>query len=282
MRRFDAIFSKAAPKHVIHRVDVSLTPLLEFSFIYIKYYYRITIQSIPKIKQNMKKHPWRSLLLYILVLGSTGIQTFAWNVVIAGGTGPVGQALVARLSEPTTSSSVSSQPPYNITLLARNAFLAATPTRVSHDYGWVGAAFLNHFRGTVQLRDWDGGDLLDIVGQDWIGWQDDTLAYADCVIHGTGGGYTAQRVQACERLVRESLRVNPRALHITVHPTDDLLAQLSPGLSTVKQARIQLCEDMVRTNLPRSICLRIPDRPVEAVCERIVAAMYSALPTTTV
>jgi hypothetical protein len=202
-------------------------------------------------------------------------ETAAWNIVIAGGTGPVGQALVSRLHEAT----VSSAAPFNVTILTRNSFLASTPTRVSHDYGWVGASLVQRFRATMQLRDWDGGDLLDIVGQDWIGWQEDSLQHADCVIHCTGGGFTEQRVMACERLVRESLRVNPRALHMTVNPTNELLMQqMSPGMSAIKQARIQTCEDMVQKNLPRSFCLRMQDRNVEAVCDKIVAAIYEAAP----
>ena len=71
----------------------------------------------------------------------------------------------------------------------------------------------------VRLRDWDGGDLLDIVGNDWMGWQEDALQPADCVVHLTGGGFTEQRVLACERLVRESLRVNPNAFRATAAST---------------------------------------------------------------
>jgi hypothetical protein len=127
-------------------------------------------------------------LQLLSVLYSAIKSSWAWNIVIAGGTGPVGQALVSRLHPEATHSSSSSSS-WNVTILARNSFLASTPTRVSHDYGWIGDSFLQHFRSMVQLRDWDGGDLLDIVGQDWIGWQEDTLSHADCVIHCTGGGY---------------------------------------------------------------------------------------------
>jgi hypothetical protein len=201
-------------------------------------------------------------------------QTAAWNILIAGGTGPIGQALVSRFHDATSSV------PFNVTILTRNSFLASTPTRVSHDYGWVGASFVQHFRSTMQLRDWDGGDLLDIVGKDWIGWQEDSLWHADCIVHCTGGGFTQQRVMACERLVRESLRLNPQALHITVNPTNELLSQqLSPGMSAIKQARIQTCEDMVQKNLPRSVCLRVKDPNADVVCDQIVAAMYEAAPS---
>ena len=50
----------------------------------------------------------------------------------------------------------------------------------------------------MALRDWDGGDPLDIVGADWIGWQDDALKVADVVVK-LVGGYTEQRVLATER-----------------------------------------------------------------------------------
>ena len=36
------------------------------------------------------------------------------------------------------------------------------------------------------LRDWDGLDLLDIVEQDWVGWQEDALPNAQVVVHLTG------------------------------------------------------------------------------------------------
>ncbi len=64
------------------------------------------------------------------------------------------------------------------------------------------------------------GDLLDIVGQDWVGWQDDTLANANCVVN-LCGGFTQQREMATERIVRELLRCNPTALQITVAPLDE-------------------------------------------------------------
>ena len=74
---------------------------------------------------------------------------------------------------------------HDVTILTRNTFFAATPSRVMKDFGWVRASFLQRNRH-VQLHDWDGGDLLDIVGQDWVGWQEDALPNAQVVVHLTG------------------------------------------------------------------------------------------------
>ncbi len=163
-----------------------------------------------------------------------------FHIVLAGGTGQVGRELSSKLVSDG----------HDVTILCRNAFLAAAPSRVSSDFGWLGQSFLNKYPG-IKLRDWDGGeekmciffyfylqfcencasdppklycmyvgDLLDIVGQDWVGWQDDTLAKADCVVN-LCGGFTQQREMATERIVRESLRCNPTALQITVAPIDE-------------------------------------------------------------
>ena len=94
------------------------------------------------------------------------------NIVIAGGTGKVGRLL---------STTLNNQKKHDITILCRNSFLASAPAKVSGDFGWLGEAFLAK-HDSVQLRDWDGGDLLDIVGCDWQGWQDDTLPKADLVV----------------------------------------------------------------------------------------------------
>lgn len=193
----------------------------------------------------------------------------ALNILLAGGTGPVGATLASNHLQQ-----------HDITILTRNAFLAATPSRVTQDFGWVGARFMKQHKH-VKLRDWDGGDLLDIVGQDWMGWQEDALQQADCVIHLTGGGFTEQRVMAGERLVRESLRVNPSALHVTVNPTDNLLADyLSPGIPAIKRQRIERCEAMVKKNCANHVCLRLDERRVEHVCKAIAAAVQEAMKTT--
>jgi len=44
-----------------------------------------------------------------------------------------------------------------------------------------------------------------------MGWQEDALTNANAVVN-LVGGYTNQREMAAERIVRESLRVNPSAL----------------------------------------------------------------------
>ena len=124
---------------------------------------------------------------------------------------------------------------------------------MSGDFGWVGESFLKR-NPHVKLRDWDGGDLLDIVGQDWVGWQDDTLAKADVVIN-LCGGFTEQRVMATERIVRESFRVNKNALQVVVSPTEEDLPAVSPGAVTMKKQRIETCEEMVTTNCPNHTSL---------------------------
>ena len=188
------------------------------------------------------------------------VPTLALNVVLAGGTGEIGQGLAARLSD------------HKVTVLTRNAFLAAAPTRVTEQFGWMGASFLRK-HPQVSLRDWDGGDLLDIVGCDWIGWQEDTLSKADVVVH-LVGGFTPQRTMACERLVRESLTYNKNALHVTVNPTDEdmgAVARLVP--KPVKLQRVKECEDMVSVNCLSSLCMRIEANRVSEGCDAIVGAI---------
>lgn len=159
-------------------------------------------------------------------------------------------------------------------ILTRNAFLvAAAPNRVTEQFGYVGAVFLQR-NLHIRLCDWDGGDLLDIVGNDWVGWQDDTLAQADVVVHLVGGGFTEQRIMACERMVRESFRVNPNALQVTVTPIEQDLSGYSPGLlQTLKKERIKLCEDMVAQNCVNSVCLRLEAYRVEQGSNQILDAI---------
>ncbi len=197
------------------------------------------------------------LLATIVVL--VIVRASALNVVIAGGTGALGRALIPKLSD------------HDVTVLARNAFLAATPSRVTKDFGHLGESFLSRYP-FVRLRDWDGGDLTDIVGQDWVGWQDDALKSADVLVY-LVGGYTQQRTMATERLVRESIRVNPDVLHVTVNPVEEDIPILSPGMITMKTKRIMDCEDMVKTNCWNSKCLRLEvykmDETIEAICGAI-------------
>jgi len=188
-----------------------------------------------------------------------------FNIVIPGGTGSVGTTLASILSNDGN----------DVTILCRNAYLAGAPNRVSSDFGWVGSKFLEKHPG-VRLRDWDGGDLLDIVGQDWVGWQDDALAKADAVVN-LVGGYTQQREMAAERLVSESLRVNPTALQITIAPKDDELRLISPGLPTAKRERLARCEQLVRENCANFECLRLEANRVREECERIQHVLYDRL-----
>ena len=65
----------------------------------------------------------------------------------------------------------------------------------------------------VKLRDYDGGDLLEIVGQDFIGWQEDSLPKADVLIHLVGGytgtcqyAYTIISLSAFGRSLKVQLR----------------------------------------------------------------------------
>ena len=127
------------------------------------------------------------------------------------------------------------------------------------------------------MRDWDGGDLLDIVGQDWIGWQEDALTNANAVVN-LVGGYTNQREMAAERIVRESLRVNPTALQITVSPKDDQLKLIAPLThQPTVLPRLKLCEDYVRENCANFECMRLEANLVEQECERIKNAIYDRL-----
>ena len=195
--------------------------------------------------------------MLILLLVILPLKSEALNVVLAGGTGPVGRTLAPRLKE------------HQVTVLARNAFLAAAPNRVTEQFGYFGKGLLER-NPHVTLRDWDGGDLLDIVGQDWIGWQQDCLTKADVVVHLTGG-FTEQRVMATERLIRESFSCNKlQALHVAVNPTDKDVALVEPAVGqTFKMKRIQECEDMVKSNCPHHKCLRVEANRVDDLCDEI-------------
>jgi hypothetical protein len=128
---------------------------------------------------------------------------------LAGGTGKI----VAILSSALANNG------HNVTILCQNAFLAAAPACVSGNFGWLGRGFLKkHPR--VRLQDWDGSDLLDIVGQDFLGWKEDTLAKADAVVN-LVGVFKRQHKMAAECIVCKLLCVNPTALQITVGPRDD-------------------------------------------------------------
>lgn len=178
----------------------------------------------------------------------------ALNIVIAGGTGKVGRLLSSTLHN--------QQKGHDITILCRNAFLASAPNKVSEAFGWLGEGFLDK-HDSVQLRDWDGGDLLDIVGCDWQGWQDDALPKADVVVN-LVGGYTEQRPMACERIVRESLRLNPSAKQILLTMDDEDL------IISLKKGRAKACEDMLNTNCGDATCLRAQMYDIKGSCKQIM------------
>lgn len=209
----------------------------------------------------------RTTILQILTFAAaaTIARVNSFHIILAGGTGPIGKTLSSTLANDG----------HDVTILCRNAFLAASPIRASGDYGWLGKSFLEK-NPAIALRDWDGGDLLDIVGQDFLGWQEDTLAKADAVIN-LVGGYTIQREMAAERIVRESLRVNPTALQVTVGPKDEELAMISPGAIATKAARLQKCEEYVSFNCINYECLRIEANRVDEECHRIKNVVYSRL-----
>ena len=103
-------------------------------------------------------------------------------------------------------------------------------------------------------------DLLDIVGQDWMGWQDDALPNADALVN-LCGGYTEQRVLATERLVGESLRLNPTILQVTVSPKDEEMKLIAPLVyRPVAIPRLKHCEDLVSANCPNFELMRLEVR----------------------
>jgi len=105
----------------------------------------------------MKTTSTPSMLLVIFSLLTSPASSL--NVVIAGGTGFLGPLVAeSRLTD------------HKVTLLSRNAFLASAPARVTEVFGWVGQGYLDRFPH-VSIRDWDDGDMTDIVGCDFLGWQ---------------------------------------------------------------------------------------------------------------
>jgi hypothetical protein len=183
------------------------------------------------------------------------------NIVIPGGTGNVGKVLIPKLAD------------HDVTVLSRNAFLASAPNRVTGEFGFLGQKFLENNKHS-KIRDWDGGDLLDIVGQDWVGWQEDTLKKADVVVN-LVGGYTEQRIMAAERIVRESLQINPSALQVVVSPMESELQFLSPGMLKLKSDRINACESLVLNNCVNAANLRLEANALDSMTDVIVRAIKS-------
>mmetsp|Transcript_18142 Transcript_18142/g.17518 ORF Transcript_18142/g.17518 Transcript_18142/m.17518 type:complete len:208 (-) Transcript_18142:191-814(-) len=196
-----------------------------------------------------------TLLLSLVSVLSLLSNVESLNVVIPGGTGKIGRLISAHLADKG----------HDVTILSRNVFLASTPSRVSHDYGWLGRSYVEKYSSEIKLRDWDGGDLLDIVGCDWMGWQDDALKGADVIIN-LVGGYTEQRVMACDRIVRESLRLSPQAKQITMSPIDE-------DITPLKLSRVTQCEAMLLANCVEPICLRAEINDIQGACDQILQAI---------
>ena len=112
---------------------------------------------------------FHQLFLFAIILV---LNVEALNVVIAGGSGNIGRKIIPMLSN------------HDITVLSRNSFLASAPARVTEVFGYLGESFLKKNQH-LKLRDWDGGDLLDIVGKDWVGWQDVSYRVEPNRVHGS-------------------------------------------------------------------------------------------------
>jgi len=202
-----------------------------------------------------------TMIALIIAVFSTSFVANGLQITIAGGTGKLGKLLLPKLLD------------HDVIVLTRNSFLASAPNRVTEAFGYLGEGYLRKYPH-VQLRDWDGGDLLEIVGQDFIGWQDDALQNTDVIVH-LVGGYTQQREMATERLVRESLRINPSVAHVTVNPLEKEIPKISPGMLTLKTKRIQDCETMVKENIKNNRCLRLEAFRDEHACEKIFDSIKS-------
>jgi len=130
---------------------------------------KFTLLTVRKVKDllaplcslnNMQVETQMMKLLHLLLSLTSAYRASAFKIVLAGGTGELGRALSSSLVHDG----------HDVTILCRNSFLAAAPSRVTSEFGWLGKSFLDK-HPSIKLRDWDGGDLLDIVGQDWVGWQ---------------------------------------------------------------------------------------------------------------
>lgn len=172
----------------------------------------------------------------ILAVSCTVASGFS---VVAGGTGVLGHRLLDTLLANGGAA----------TCLARNAYLARTPKRISHDWGHLPKR-LHDARG-LKVRDYCGGCPLDIVGQDWIGWQDDALPGATAV-YNVAGPMSQDRLLLAQRMA-EGLKRHPPKVFVSVEPTQ---AAMEGGAMTSFVGR---CLDMFDS----------------------CAAEYSAIPATT-
>jgi hypothetical protein len=92
------------------------------------------------------------------------------------------------------------------------------------------------------------------------------------------GGFTQQREMATERLVRESFRVNPNILHVTVGPLDNELDMFQPVVAkSLKAGRLQKCEEMVKMNCAKFECMRLEANRLQQGCDKIKKAICDRL-----
>ena len=128
--------------------------------------------------------------MLLLLLCLLPLSVLPLSYIGVGATGPVGRRFIDLVGGKKSN---------DVLVLGRNGFLASAPGRVSHDYGYLGPKLMK--KTGAKIRDWDGGDILDITGDTWIGWQDDVANFkGDVAISFTGCLYDA-RVMAVDRLV---------------------------------------------------------------------------------
>lgn len=131
--------------------------------------------------------PPRQLLLLLLLLPLSVVTSLSY--VGVGATGALGRKWIDSVSSSGS----------DVLVLARNGFLASAPGRVSHDFGYLGPKLMR--KSKCKVRDWDGGDMLDITGSTWVGWQGDVESYGcDVAVCLTGCLYEA-RIMAVDRMV---------------------------------------------------------------------------------
>lgn len=84
------------------------------------------------------------------------------------------------------------------------------------------------------------------------------------------GGFTEQRVMATERIIRESLRVNPVALQVCVSPLEEELKR------KILIDRVKKCEDMYSGNCANVSCFRSEFNREEDTCASILEAIRNS------
>ena len=133
----------------------------------------------------MARSPHRLLVLLLLLIPLSYVTSLSY--VGVGATGAFGRKWIDSVSGSD-----------DMLVLARNGFLASAPSRVSHDYGYLGPKLMR--KSKCKVRDWDGGDMLDITGSTWVGWQGDVENFGcDVAVCMTGCLYEA-RIMAVDRM----------------------------------------------------------------------------------